>query len=1031
VLADPHYEAWHQVLREGSEQAAELRARGSGPEVCGSHDALREDLLRSHRLRQELLRSLRAGGVEPTPAPPGISAWPWGPGAAQPPRIATYDSMDTAVIVDDGSIVMLNINEALEVDPVEAARAFYDAHDDEYDFLMLFTNFQSQLFAGQFLAYHIAVGNSVEGLGHRHFFGADLFNEGPTFTGNSEIGQLQSFVHLNDLRIYPDSPDAIFWRDYTTPAFMAHEIGHRWGARLVICPQSLLPLESLLGRGNVHWSFFLNTGASVLEGNAWGANAPLWSTQSVTNTYGPLDLYLMGMLDHNDIPDGSLWLVTNTQNCTPSVDRRGLPFSRGSPPQLGVECVGERVDFDMDCVFITNGVRRPLYPNTQRDFRIATVLITLPDTPVQPGELEKIDTMRGWLADFFHEHTLGRGSLHFDLRSVPARVVFDHSAQGDVEDSPVATEIRTRVVLEPRSLPTTVDDVRLALFYAVDDGSFTELAMQRDGDEFFALIPPQPLNSRIRYYMRAGTTLSEHVYLWPEEAPSQVFDFTVQADTRAPTIAHAPVRRHSRNAEPMIVRAVVLDDHAVDEVKLEFRLQGGTLQEIALPRQGTSDVYETRLPLPAEARVGEILEYRIVAKDAATVPHVAAFPSVGFSALEITLVQDENVEQENPLWTHRSLTFNEIDEWHREPINHTEGGLWSWKVGPNSVSSNPRAGQIALEQDAVLEGPAVRLKQGWEVRFYHRYYFRTAPPDGDDSAVDGAIVEWQDVENAQDVQQDRWFLIDTLDGYNNQLGIYALFNPIQWYPVWSGWQDAWKLERINAAVRGDFDGRMIRFRFRVATSGALTRTSPQAGWYIDDIEIDPGTAVPITVEELRAQRAADGVRLEWRARSSEPGDLFRIYRSSSTDASSFQLLTTLAADPQRTEYVYLDTSAQPGRGYAYRLGLVVRGEENMTHEVTVAGQVPRFALHGNRPNPFNPRTTIRFELSQSQRAWLDIFDVRGHHVRRLVDRPLDAGEHTTVWDGTDDDGRSLPSGLYLYRLSSGSRIATRRMLLLR
>jgi hypothetical protein len=189
--------------------------------------------------------------------------------------------------------------------------------------------------------------------------------------------------------------------------------------------------------------------------------------------------------------------------------------------------------------------------------------------------------------------------------------------------------------------------------------------------------------------------------------------------------------------------------------------------------------------------------------------------------------------------------------------------------------------------------------------------------------------------------------------------------------------------------------------------------------------------VPITVEELRAQRAADGVRLEWRARSSEPGDLFRIYRSSSTDASSFQLLTTLAADPQRTEYVYLDTSAQPGRGYAYRLGLVVRGEENMTHEVTVAGQVPRFALHGNRPNPFNPRTTIRFELSQSQRAWLDIFDVRGHHVRRLVDRPLDAGEHTTVWDGTDDDGRSLPSGLYLYRLSSGSRIATRRMLLLR
>ncbi len=72
-----------------------------------------------------------------------------------------------------------------------------------------------------------------------------------------------------------------------------------------------------------------------------------------------------------------------------------------------------------------------------------------------------------------------------------------------------------------------------------------------------------------------------------------------------------------------------------------------------------------------------------------------------------------------------------------------------------------------------------------------------------------------------------------------------------------------------------------------------------------------------------------------------------------------------------------------------------------------------------RPNPFNPRTVIHFDLPRSGRIDLDIHDARGRLVRRLV-----AGENrfegpgSIIWDGTDDQGRSLPSGLYLARIRS-------------
>ena len=94
--------------------------------------------------------------------------------------------------------------------------------------------------------------------------------------------------------------------------------------------------------------------------------------------------------------------------------------------------------------------------------------------------------------------------------------------------------------------------------------------------------------------------------------------------------------------------------------------------------------------------------------------------------------------------------------------------------------------------------------------------------------------------------------------------------------------------------------------------------------------------------------------------------------------------------------------------------------------------VPReFAVDPNFPNPFNPTTTIRFALPEAARTRVLVYDLAGHRVRTLLDRRLDAAVHTVTWDGRDDAGRALPSGVYFYRVEAGAHRFTDRMALVR
>lgn len=92
------------------------------------------------------------------------------------------------------------------------------------------------------------------------------------------------------------------------------------------------------------------------------------------------------------------------------------------------------------------------------------------------------------------------------------------------------------------------------------------------------------------------------------------------------------------------------------------------------------------------------------------------------------------------------------------------------------------------------------------------------------------------------------------------------------------------------------------------------------------------------------------------------------------------------------------------------------------------------ALLQNEPNPFNPATVIYFDIpdgSDGLRVKLEIHDLRGRSVRLLRDSSAQPGRHAVFWDGRDDNGREVPSGVYFCRLTAGERVQTRKMVLLR
>ena len=97
----------------------------------------------------------------------------------------------------------------------------------------------------------------------------------------------------------------------------------------------------------------------------------------------------------------------------------------------------------------------------------------------------------------------------------------------------------------------------------------------------------------------------------------------------------------------------------------------------------------------------------------------------------------------------------------------------------------------------------------------------------------------------------------------------------------------------------------------------------------------------------------------------------------------------------------------------------------------IASRPTDFMLHQNFPNPFNAETVIPFSLAEETKVRLDVFDMRGRKLRELVNAELAPGHHRVIWDGTSDDGFSVASGSYIYRIRTPDRMFSKRLTLVK
>jgi len=88
-------------------------------------------------------------------------------------------------------------------------------------------------------------------------------------------------------------------------------------------------------------------------------------------------------------------------------------------------------------------------------------------------------------------------------------------------------------------------------------------------------------------------------------------------------------------------------------------------------------------------------------------------------------------------------------------------------------------------------------------------------------------------------------------------------------------------------------------------------------------------------------------------------------------------------------------------------------------------------LNQNYPNPFNPTTTINYSLKKNSKVTLNIYNIKGQKVKQLISDQLPAGQHSVVWDGSDENNKPVSSGIYFYKLKTGSYEQTKKMILMK
>jgi prenyltransferase beta subunit len=236
------------------------------------------------------------------------------------------------------------------------AREFFKTHPDEYDILVVFSNFDFQMLEHEAAAFFTGVRNDVSGIGMEIYDNSQLYGSD---------GKLQGIIDMGNIRNIVSDPLAPGFE--LTMGVLSHEFLHRWAAHVGFQKEGGPILTDLIGKANSHWSFLLDTSGSLLYGNRWQDNGDgTFTSLHGFKYYSPLDLYLMGLIDKSEV--APMLLIGN-----PDIDHGRLP-----EPDVTIE--GTPQFITIDDIIRAEGERIPDVERSKKDFRFGCILITRPGT---------------------------------------------------------------------------------------------------------------------------------------------------------------------------------------------------------------------------------------------------------------------------------------------------------------------------------------------------------------------------------------------------------------------------------------------------------------------------------------------------------------------------------------------------------------------------------------------------------------------------------------------------------------------------
>jgi hypothetical protein len=210
---------------------------------------------------------------------------------------------------------------------------------------------------------------------------------------------------------------------------------------------------------------------------------------------------------------------------------------------------------------------------------------------------------------------------------------------------------------------------------------------------------------------------------------------------------------------------------------------------------------------------------------------------------------------------------------------------------------------------------------------------------------------------------------------------------------------------------------------------SITHTAADALSYYCDQQGFSALYATVAVENVNtASRATITIHLDpWDIRSVNlaieyQGEIVAEYNY--ITGSSYIITTEF--QPEKTGQYYACVSYQ---GNTYRTGFYISSVDDVVEQNTTATPT-QFALQQNYPNPFNPSTTIRYSIVESGPVSIAVYNPLGEHIRTLVARHHQPGEYSICWDGTDQRGKQVSSGVYIYRMQAGAIHYTRKLALM-